>query len=529
MRFLNNIRLKVSDFSRLFCLSDIESKFIAYSKQSSLSEVFSSSGELLIEAQRYHPYLFRAMYISRYFSKKYKLNVKTVNPVYKAKSIYFFKKFYGYLAINKLYQSFDAKPGLDYYSLNSDELNVCREKADLAMASINSKADILNIKIGNIVIGDLIYDSYLKRYKLATIDSFDNRLYEIVFYAYVIYKSCDMYIRKNNVKKVLMSHAVYIEHGILVRLCVENNIDTYIIVVRGKKVFKKLTKEDYLQTYDHDKYPEKFNHLPLKMEKILEARSVLKMRLSGDIDPGISYMKSSAYVEAIDNKKTIFNGEKHRIVIFLHCFFDSPHIYKRMLFPDFYEWLDFTLKVGVSSNVAVYVKPHPNGLYGNERIIDSFKKKYPQVRFIGKDVSNNQLVLEGFDAAVTVYGTLGHELPYMGVPVIAAGDNPHAGYNFCYTAKTLMEYEAMLRNPELLSREFNKSQIEQFFFMHYLHESDGAISPRDDWRVFSIRTPREDFNSNILSELIKSARGGLFNDIENYFDSAMDQLDKYSS
>ena len=27
------------------------------------------------------------------------------------------------------------------------------------------------------------------------------------------------------------------------------------------------------------------------------------------------------------------------------CFFDSPHIYNDLVFPDFYEWITFTLDV----------------------------------------------------------------------------------------------------------------------------------------------------------------------------------------
>jgi hypothetical protein len=62
-------------------------------------------------------------------------------------------------------------------------------------------------------------------------------------------------------------------------------------------------------------------------------------------------------------------------------------------------------------------------------------KKYPNVKLLSEKVTNKQLVAAGVKLGITVYGTVAHELAYMGIPIITCGDNPHSGYNFCYEAK----------------------------------------------------------------------------------------------
>ena len=85
---------------------------------------------------------------------------------------------------------------------------------------------------------------------------------------------------------------------------------------------------------------------------------------------------------------------KKKVVIFLHCFFDSPHVYRNMLYSDFYEWIGDTLKVASEvskqGKIDFYVKPHPNGIEGNDEIVEQLKVQFPAIHFINKNVSNKQ-------------------------------------------------------------------------------------------------------------------------------------------
>jgi hypothetical protein len=73
--------------------------------------------------------------------------------------------------------------------------------------------------------------------------------------------------------------------------------------------------------------------------------------------------------------------------------------------------------------------------------------------------------------AVTVYGTVAHEMAYMGVPTIASANHPHISFDFCKTAKSKIEYAELLRNA--LSLDFDQVEMKRqsliFYYMHNLN------------------------------------------------------------
>ena len=73
--------------------------------------------------------------------------------------------------------------------------------------------------------------------------------------------------------------------------------------------------------------------------------------------------------------------------------------------------------------------------------------------------------------AVTVYGTVAHEMAYMGVPTIASAHHPHISFEFCKTAKNKSEYAELLKNFNQL--DFNQTEMKRqsliFYYMHNLN------------------------------------------------------------
>ena len=62
-------------------------------------------------------------------------------------------------------------------------------------------------------------------------------------------------------------------------------------------------------------------------------------------------------------------------------------------------------------------------------------------------MSHHQLIDEGIDFVLTVYGTVASELPIHGIKVINASvNNPHFYYNYCINPRSLKEYERILLN-----------------------------------------------------------------------------------
>ena len=62
-------------------------------------------------------------------------------------------------------------------------------------------------------------------------------------------------------------------------------------------------------------------------------------------------------------------------------------------------------------------------------------KKYPSLKLLQKNLSHNRIISKGIKCVLTTYGSIAHEYPLFGIPVINAGENPHSGYNFSINPK----------------------------------------------------------------------------------------------
>ena len=95
------------------------------------------------------------------------------------------------------------------------------------LKSIKKKSDILELKFEGIKIGDLLYDSYLKKYNAYTIDLNSKEFKEYSKYFSNLFTFWFNYIKKNKVKSVIASHPVY-ENAIPLRISYSlNNKDTF--------------------------------------------------------------------------------------------------------------------------------------------------------------------------------------------------------------------------------------------------------------------------------------------------------------
>ena len=85
------------------------------------------------------------------------------------------------------------------------------------------------------------------------------------------------------------------------------------------------------------------------------------------------------------------------------------------------------------------------------------------------------MVSEGIDLVITNHGTVAHELPLLGVPVLSSGNNPHISYSFSYTVQSKKEFKNIIKNPNLYPLSKNKLEIENqiydYYFIHYLKEN----------------------------------------------------------
>ena len=343
----------------------------------------------------------------------------------------------------------------------------------LRSIEFKNKEDLLKFEYQGILIGDLIYDHYLRFYSTPTVDLKDTYLHDIVGYALGLVDYWHSIYSKRNIKVVSIPYTAYLHWGIVSRVGMSFGVEIFNY---GSPLymFQKLNANHIYHSKNFKKYKSYWTKLNNKLERLKLAEISLTNRLNGGVSD-ISYMKISSFVRTSQN--IITTNSRNNIVIFLHCFFDSPHIYGGGLFVDFYEWLDFLLNTASrNSSVTYFVKQHPNGVEGNFEVVESFKKKYSEfsnIVFLDIEVSNLDIQDLKPSLIVTYYGTVAQEFSYLGFPVVLCGDSPMKYYGFTYQPEKISDLEEILQNVGdiKLPMGYDKEEILEFYYMHYLYYS----------------------------------------------------------
>ena len=362
--------------------------------------------------------------------------------------------------------------------------------------SLNSKEELLNLQLKGYYCGDLIYDTYLRYRIRPTVNVSSISLLYFVYVANCTIETCERLLKWNGIQDYFTSYTTYIQHGIPVRVFLKHKVNVYAAGNLQQRL-KRLTEDDYYQTSTHKDYSKTFNTLSEKSDRIAIGKSLLQNKFKGIIDQSTAYMKSSAFdpSEVQPKEELNFDG-----VVFLHDFYDSPHIYANMLFSDFYEWAEFTFKIILKYQLNIGVKPHPNQTTESSRDIEYLKQKYPSIRWINPKISNVHILNSRIKFGISIYGTVLHELAYHGIIPICAGDNPHAAFNFVFSPKSREEYERLILNhSKLVLPSDCQDQVATFYYMHNVYPK-GQIN-FDDSRLtgYSIITNSSELLRKVLS------------------------------
>lgn len=342
--------------------------------------------------------------------------------------------------------------------------------------NLRDVSSLEEVRIGGILCGDLIIDTYLRFRPAAEIELRDPFLLYVIWQGARDMARAKRYFRRNRPNLYLASYTTYVQHGIAVRAALELGVK---VVAFGnlQQIGKVLSKDDFYQTKNPAKYRIDFAKRVDREKALEQAKAQLEARLGGGVDLATAYMAKSAYADSSTECPDVSGA----VVVFLHDFFDSPHIYPAPVFPEFWSWICFTVEALQADGTSFFLKPHPNQTGESAGVLQRLMQKYPGVRFIPANIPNSRLARGGMRCAVTVYGTVAHEMAYLGVPSIAAARHPHIAFDFCKTARTETEYRAMLRS--VLSLRLDdpaeaQEQVLQFYAMHNLDEGDDAIEAR---------------------------------------------------
>lgn len=444
----------------------------------------NNENNILLEFNAFHSYHIPVSYFANYLADKYDSNLigyfnyKLISSPLDESLINKVKWFIG----NKLnlknfsiFRSFGVK---DIFKpvINKNIIDRAEKKFVDIKDKIKTKKDILNITINSVEIGDLIYDTYIKSKKKPTI-SIDNDFFILLCDFLKLYFFWDDYFKKKNIKAIIGVHSVY-SYAIPLRIAINNNIPTYCVN------FRKISKIDNKMRYQHGEYVEFKNTFKkikndIKTKGIELAKQKIRYRLSGTagVKSDLITSETSSFGNKFLPSLIDKNSKKKKFVIFPHDFFDAIHAQGKNLFEDFYEWLEFLGKISKKTNYEWYIKNRPNfsgkfKIYQpqTENVINDFIKRYPHIVKLPNNYSHNQIVNEGIDCALTVYGSVGFEYALFNVPVINANaNNTHSNYSFNFHPQNLDEYENLILNFKKEKLQIETSEIYEYYFMKHIY------------------------------------------------------------
>lgn len=369
--------------------------------------------------------------------------------------------------------------------------------------NLKSLQDISSYVHNGVLIGDLIIDTYLRFRPSPKFNVNDKFVEKIISQALRDLEKADRYFSKKRPSMYLTSHSTYIQHGIPVRVALKYGVDVRSFA--GPHLFyKKLSHTDFYHSLNCDNYRKNFSNLNDQKSKKISAELLLKERFSGKVDPSTSYMRVSAYKSpALNNGDFDVRGH---VIIFLHDFYDSPHFYADFIFPDFWTWLVKTIEILSSADIRFSIKPHPNQTYQSSKALELLTTYYSNLNVLPAAVSNKALVEGGAVCGVTVFGTVAHELAYLGIPTICCAKHAHHQYDFCRTATSFCEYKKFLLTADLLPAPVGemRDQALEFVYMQNLHFSAEERGFReklsDYYSKFMVSSPTDNIERE-LNEL----------------------------
>jgi hypothetical protein len=114
-------------------------------------------------------------------------------------------------------------------------------------------------------------------------------------------------------------------------------------------------------------------------------------------------------------------------------------------------------------------------------VLNELRQRYPGLSMISSSITNKQLAEAGMSCAVTVYGTVAHEMACFGIPIIACAHHPHISFDFCRTAQSRDEYANYLRDFTRfpIDKVAMHRQSLMFYYMHNLNSDEETKSLRD--------------------------------------------------
>ena len=411
------------------------------------------------------------------------------------------------------WQSLYKSIGVKKLIKNNDCYNNSKKKKILLKTQniinkIKKKDDILKIRINNIFCGDLIYDTYIRYRSKPTVNINDTFLSHIIYKFFINLNILKNIQKKYKISEYYSSYSSYISHGLPIRFFINKKINTYSCGSMFS-YFKKLNNKRFLHSEHALNFKKIFYSLKNKRNLINLAKKEMKNKFLGTVVSSNQYLKVNTYNT---NNKIKFNKKLNNLfgVVFLHDFFDAPHDQDKLIFNDFFDWTIYTIDLIRKNNLKIAIKPHPNSIAKSINIENELIKKYPEIIWIDRKISNLQIFkLDNFKFGISANGSVLYELPYFNKIGISAGTNPTSAFSFNKNPKSVKEYKKFIFQCHNNNKKNNLKKKDELFSMYYtycMHDKDDlkTIARKINLLWEKVPLSESDIKLNIVDSKINS-------------------------
>ena len=282
---------------------------------------------------------------------------------------------------------------------------------------------VLHMRVRGVAVGDYIYDSIKKAG--SGIYTYEDASFERVR------ETCERAIRATrrefdihrdiDVKYIVVSHRTYVTWGIPARVALHTGAT---VISKRAAHLRRINSIDELGRYDFVLSLE-------ELDDLIRLIGMPRLKAYGEKEFGVTI--AAGNVNSTNEKalkqdaralRIALGAEKKPLaVIAAHCFSDSPHCDRDMIYEDYYQWfnrlIELTSKI---TNVRWAVKRHPHASrHGEEGVIDGIVSMYDHVELIGRDVEK-ATILQAADAVVCVRSAVAVEALLFDCRVVLAGN-----------------------------------------------------------------------------------------------------------
>lgn len=332
--------------------------------------------------------------------------------------------------------------------------------------NINSWGDVENIEVDGEYIGISLIRDYLRMYELS-LEVKNPEMGKCLYYAIKTVLFWKKYFNEHNVSHVILWDGAHNE-SYLRDIAISQNIQTYII---SRYEIEKANVNNnfgnafpYLKTF--------YNQLSDDEKKSgLEwAHAICKKILEGNND--VHKIYRGQFNSVFNNEIPQINStnEKLKVVICPHIFeedcWSAGH---QIIYNNYIAWLNFLGEISQQTDYDWYIKIHPDEKERGNRLINRFVERFTNISLIPANVSPIGLKKMGIRYAFTIYGSIGHEYPLLGIDVVNAGCNPHCSFNFNINPRDINEYRDIIMNLPKYSALSNLGEIYEFYCVYYLY------------------------------------------------------------